>query len=68
MRAVHSRLGELSGRPGEFPGEAVGLFKVLWRLKEHRTGPPHYPELSRRTVQALLTETEAVFERGGLRG
>lgn len=42
-------------------GEGYALFKVLWRFKEHRTGPPHYPEVDEGVVSKLLVEVRRMF-------
>ena len=31
-------------------GEGKALFRVLWRIKEHRAGPPSYPEINEEVV------------------
>ena len=38
------------------PEDAYSLFTVLWRFKEYRTGPPHYPEVTLGTIISLLQE------------
>ena len=35
-------------------GEGQALFRVLWRIKEHRSGPPSYPEVNENVVSQLL--------------
>ena len=42
-------------------GEGHALFKVLWRFKEHRTGPPGYPEIDEGTVSRLLEDVRMIF-------
>lgn len=37
------------------------LFRVLWRFKEHRTGPPNYPEIDAESIESLLGEVEALL-------
>jgi hypothetical protein len=32
------------------------VFRVLWRFKEHRPGPPGYPEINSTTIKELLME------------
>jgi len=44
------------------PEDAYSLFTVLWRFKEHRTGPPHYPEVNQDAIIGLLHETANVLE------
>lgn len=44
-------------------GEGHALFKVLWRFKEHRTGPPSYPEIDEGTVSQLLEDVRFAFGR-----
>ena len=55
MRAIHHRLAAME--PVEEPGEAAALYRVLWRLKENRRGPPHYPEINPQTIRELIEET-----------
>ncbi len=42
-------------------GEGQALFKVLWRLKEHRPGHPSYPELTPGIVMDLIEEIRSIF-------
>ena len=35
-------------------GKGKALFRVLWRIKEHRPGPPSYPEISEETVTRVI--------------
>jgi hypothetical protein len=37
------------------------LYHVLWRFHEHRTGPPGYPELTRKELERLLMKTGEIF-------
>jgi hypothetical protein len=54
MRAIRHRHAAME--PVEDQAEAAVLFKVLWRLKENRRGPPHYPEINPQTIKELLEE------------
>ena len=56
MRAVRRCLAEMV-ELDPLPGDAYSLFTVLWRFKEHRTGPPHYPDATRGAMVSLITET-----------
>ena len=56
MRAVRRSLAEML-KLNLLPGDAYSLFVVLWRFKEHRTGPPHYPDATRGAMVSLLVET-----------
>ena len=42
-------------------GEGQALFRVLWRLKEHRQGHPSYPEIMQGTVSKLIEEIRLIF-------
>ena len=55
MRAIRHRLSTIE--PVEDQAEASALYKVLWRLKENRRGPPHYPEINPQAITELLEET-----------
>jgi len=57
MRAVHTKLGQLA-KEGMLTEDVENLFTVLWRFRQHRTGPPSYPEITLETVKSLLAETE----------
>lgn len=55
MRAVHRSLSEmLELEP--LPEDAYSLFTVLWRFKEHRTGPPNYPDATRGAMASFIAE------------
>jgi hypothetical protein len=43
-------------------GEGQALFRVLWRIKEHRAGPPSYPEINEEVVSQLLEDIGHMFE------
>jgi len=60
MRAVYRSLSDMIMKD-PLPEDAYSLFNVLWRFKEHRTGPPHYPEVSRDTIIDLLQETTDIL-------
>lgn len=60
MRAVHRCLAEMVG--AELLSEdAYHLYTLLWRFKEHRSGPPHYPDATREAILSLLDETSAML-------
>lgn len=56
MRAVRRSLAEML-ELDPLPEDAYSLFTVLWRFKEHRTGPPNYPDATRGAMVSLLAET-----------
>jgi hypothetical protein len=56
MRAVRRSLSEML-ELDPLPEDAYSLFTVLWRFKEHRSGPPHYPDATRGAMVSLLAET-----------
>lgn len=43
-------------------GEGLALFRVLWRIKEHRAGPPSYPEINEKVVSQLLEDIRQKFD------
>jgi hypothetical protein len=48
-------LDKLKQRKGQ------ALFKFLWRIKEHRLGPPSYPEITEGEVSRLLEDLREMF-------
>ncbi len=42
-------------------GEGQALFKVLWRLKEHRPGHPSYPDINTRIITDLIDDIRFLF-------
>ena len=42
-------------------GEGQALFRVLWRLKEHRPGHPSYPEIETGIVSKLIKDIRLSF-------
>ena len=60
MRAVHRCLSEMV-ELDPLPEDAYSLFTLMWRFKEHRTGPPHYPDATREAITLLLGETFKVL-------
>ena len=60
MRAVFRRLSDMA-TIDPLPEDAYSLFTVLWRFKEHRTGPPHYPEVTHDAIVNLLHETAGII-------
>lgn len=60
MRAAAYRLDKLVGDgPGDKDIEP--LFKVLWRFKMHRPGPPGYPDINLNTINELLREIQDII-------
>ena len=37
------------------------MFRVLWRLKEHRPGHPSYPEIDSVVVSRLVKDIRSIF-------
>ncbi|MCW4013978.1 MAG: hypothetical protein NWF07_13475 [Candidatus Bathyarchaeota archaeon] len=61
IRAIHQRLTKLNTSK-EINHEKQQLFRLLWRLHQHRTGPPHYPEITRDEIDKLLDSTRHMLE------
>jgi len=61
MRAVHQRLDTINSSD-EVTNEKIQLFKLLWRMYQHRTGPPHYPDITREEIDKLLDSTRITLE------
>jgi hypothetical protein len=55
MRATTTRLSKLVHESPEHD-DIEPLFKVLWRFKEHKRGPPGYPEIRKDTINRLLAD------------
>ena len=61
IKAVHHYLSATTADPATTATETTALFRVLWRFKEHRTGPPNYPEIDAENIEALLQEVETLL-------
>ena len=61
IKAIHSHLTATMTNPDTSTTETTALFRVLWRFKEHRTGPPNYPEIDATNIATLLQEVEALI-------
>jgi hypothetical protein len=61
MRAVHQRLTYINDSE-YITNEKTQLFKLLWRMHQHRTGPPHYPEITIDEINKLLDSTRNMLE------
>ncbi len=61
MRAIHQRLDTINSSD-EVTNEKIQLFKLLWRMHQHRTGPPHYPDITRDEIDKLLDYTRNILE------
>ena len=57
----HQRLTAINNND-EITNEKTQLFKLLWRMHQHRTGPPHYPEITRKEITKLLETTRKTIE------
>ena len=61
MRAVHQRLTAIN-TTDEITNEKTQLFKLLWRMHQHRTGPPHYPDITKNEITKLLETTRKTID------
>ena len=61
MKAIHQRLTILN-TSDEISYEKQQLFRVLWRMRQHRTGPPHYPEITKDEINKLLDSTRHILD------
>ena len=58
--AIVDRLGSKPDDQIKY-GEGQALFRVLWRLKEHRPGHPSYPEIEPGVVSNLIQDIRLIF-------
>lgn len=61
MKTIHKYLASKNIEQDTDITETAALFKVLWRFKEHRTGPPCYPEIDSTSINELLREVETLL-------
>ena len=61
IKALHRYLASKNTEQDTNITETAALFKVLWRFKEHRTGPPCYPEIDTTSIEGLLSEVETLL-------
>ena len=61
IKALHRYLASKNTEQDTNITETAALFKVLWRFKEHRTGPPNYPEIDSASIDRLLDDVEALL-------
>jgi hypothetical protein len=57
MRAAVTKLQKLV-EENILDRDVEPLFKILWRFKEHRTGPPSYPDINKDTINELFMELQ----------
>jgi hypothetical protein len=61
MKAIHQRLTTINNTD-DITHEKTQLFKLLWRIHQHRTGPPHYPNITKKEIDKLLYSTRTLLE------
>lgn len=62
MKAIHQRLTTIN-TSNDNSNEKTQLFKLLWRMNQHRTGPPHYPDITKNEINKLLESTKNILEQ-----
>jgi hypothetical protein len=61
MRSLFKSLLEIC-ETHENSQDAEPLFRLLWRLHQHRKGPPHFPDITPDSTYKLLSSVNYIFE------